>query len=150
MVLTPGERATVAAVAIEFRGDLAGEGDFREARRAALREAWLLPAGRVFRQAAWDEAKARLVEALTGDDYAAGELAFSEARVEADAARANLSLVVDSGPAFTLGEVQVRGFRATRSRSWSACSTSTRASPTAATGCSTCSGPCRARPGSRA
>lgn len=109
VVLTPGERATVASVAIEFRGDLAGEGDFREARRAALREAWLLPAGRVFRQAAWDEAKARLVEALTGDDYAAGELAFSEARIEADAARANLSLVVESGPAFTLGEVQVSG-----------------------------------------
>ena len=108
-VLTPGERATVASVAIEFRGDLAGEGDFREARRAALREAWLLPAGRVFRQAAWDEAKARLVEALAGDDYAAGELAFSEARIEADSARANLSLVVESGPAFTLGEVQVSG-----------------------------------------
>ncbi len=108
-VLAPGERATVASLQIEFRGDLAGEGAFREARRAALREAWLLPEGRVFRQAAWDEAKARLVEALAGDDYAAGELAFSEARIDAAAARAHLALAVDSGPAFTLGEVQVSG-----------------------------------------
>jgi translocation and assembly module TamA len=108
-VLTPGERATVASVAIEFRGDIAGEGAFRERRRGELREGWLLREGDVFRQAAWDEAKARLVESLTADDYAAGELAESRARIDAAAARAHITLVVDSGPAFTLGEVQVSG-----------------------------------------
>jgi len=109
VVLTPGERATVESVAIEFRGDLAGDGAFREARRAALRESWLLTQGKVFRQAAWDEAKARLVEALTADDYAAGEIVASEARIDADSARAHLTLAVASGPPFTLGEVQVSG-----------------------------------------
>lgn len=108
-VLVPGERATVASVAIEFRGDLAGEGDFRAARRRALEEAWLLREGEVFRQAAWDEAKARLLEALTDDDYAAGEIAASEARVDAPAAKARLAIVLDSGPAFSLGEVRVSG-----------------------------------------
>jgi translocation and assembly module TamA len=109
VVVTPGERATVASVKFEFRGDLAGEGEFRASRRSALERAWLLPEGATFRQAAWDEAKARLVEALTADDYAAGELAFSEARVDAPSARASITLVVDSGPAFTLGEVSVTG-----------------------------------------
>jgi len=108
-VLTPGERTTVASVKIEFRDDLAGEGGFREARRKALEESWLLAPGQTFRQAAWDEAKARLVEALTADDYAAGELALSEARVDAASAKAHLLLVLDSGPAFSLGEVQVTG-----------------------------------------
>jgi translocation and assembly module TamA len=108
-VLVPGERATVAAVAFEFRGDLAGEGDFRAARRRALEESWGLGEGAVFRQAAWDEAKARLLEALTADDYAAGEIAASEARVDAAAAKARLTLVLDSGPAFSLGEVRVAG-----------------------------------------
>jgi translocation and assembly module TamA len=109
VIVVPGERATVESVSIEFRGDLAGEGAFREARRAALRESWLLREGAVFRQAAWDEAKARLVEALTADDYAAGELSQSRARIDAAAARAHLALEVASGPAFTLGEVQVTG-----------------------------------------
>lgn len=108
-VLVPGERATVAAVAFEFRGDLAGEGGFRAERRRALEEGWALREGAVFRQAAWDEAKARLLEALTADDYAAGEIAASEARVDAATAKARLTLVLDSGPAFSLGEVRVAG-----------------------------------------
>ncbi|NJD88037.1 MAG: outer membrane protein assembly factor [Betaproteobacteria bacterium] len=109
VVLTPGERTTVESVSIEFRGDLAGEGAFREARREALRQSWQLAEGRVFRQHAWDEAKSRLVEALTADDYAAGEIVASEARIDAATARAHLTLVVASGPTFTLGEVQVSG-----------------------------------------
>ena len=108
-VLVPGERAIVAAVAFEFRGDLAGEGGFRAERRRALEGAWALREGAVFRQAAWDEAKARLLEALTADDYAAGEIAASEARVDAATAKARLTLVLDSGPAFSLGEVRVTG-----------------------------------------
>jgi translocation and assembly module TamA len=107
--LTPGSRATVTSVAIEFRGDVAGEGAFREARRRDLEQSWRLVAGKIFRQADWDEAKARLVEALTADDYAAGELAASEARVDAATATVRLKLVLDSGPAFSLGEVQVTG-----------------------------------------
>ena len=110
-VLVPGERATVETVKIEFRGDIAGDGTYREARRAALEKAWLLPEGALFRQAAWDEAKARLVEALTADDYATGEIVSSEARVNAPTAKAHIALVVDSGPAFTLGEVTVTGLR---------------------------------------
>ncbi|MGE3450858.1 MAG: autotransporter assembly complex family protein [Burkholderiales bacterium] len=109
VAVEPGERTQVASVEIVFRGDLAGEGTFRANRRQALEAAWLLPPGAVFRQAAWDEAKARLVDALTADDYAAGELAESEARVDPVAAKARLKLVLDSGPAFSLGEVRVSG-----------------------------------------
>jgi translocation and assembly module TamA len=109
VVVVPGERAKVESVKVEFRGDLAQDGSYRESRRAALEERWLLPAGATFRQSAWDEAKARLVEALTADDYAAGELVSSEARVDPATARVRITLVVDSGPAFTLGEVTVTG-----------------------------------------
>lgn len=108
-VVTPGERTTVASVTIEFRGDLAGEGAFRESRRRALVESWGLREGQVFRQADWDEAKARLLEALTADDYATGEFAASQALIDADAAKARLTLTLESGPAFSLGEVRVSG-----------------------------------------
>lgn len=109
VALVPGQRATVASVKIEFRGDLAGEGAFRESRRNALERSWQLREGDTFRQAAWDEAKARLLETLTADDYAAGEIAASEARVDAAAAKVAITVVLDSGPAFSLGEVQVAG-----------------------------------------
>ncbi len=54
----------------------------------------------MFRQADWDEAKARLLDVLAEDDYAAGELETSEARIDAQTAKASLSLVLDSGPTF--------------------------------------------------
>ncbi|MBL0142340.1 MAG: BamA/TamA family outer membrane protein [Betaproteobacteria bacterium] len=109
VALTPGERATVGSVTIEFQGDLGKEGAFRASRRGALEQSWLLGKGKVFRQADWDEAKARLIEALTADDYAAGELAMSQAQVDAASAQVSITLVLDSGPAFSLGEVQVTG-----------------------------------------
>lgn len=105
----PGTRTVVASVAIEFRGDVAGEGAFREARRDALRASWALPEGQPFRTSAWEEAKTRLLEALTADDYAAGAVVSSEARVDAENARARLAVVLDSGPAFSLGEVEIAG-----------------------------------------
>ena len=109
ITVTPGPRTTVGAVEITFRGDLALEGSEREERRRRLREAWTLTPGAAFRSADWDVAKTRLHEDLTRDDYAAGELAQSEALVDADAARASLKLVLDSGPRFTLGDVQIEG-----------------------------------------
>ena len=107
--VTPGPRTTVGEVRIDFEGDLAGEGAEREARRAAIRRAWSLGAGRPFRSADWEVAKTRIVEELTEIDYAAGLLAASEARVDAESARAALTLRLDSGPAFTLGDVQIHG-----------------------------------------
>lgn len=104
-----GPRTTVEAVEIEFRGDLAGEGAEREARRQALRRSWQLAEGRPFRSPDWDVAKTRLVEELQEVDYADGELADSQAVVDAEKARARLKLVLDSGPPFTLGDVQILG-----------------------------------------
>jgi translocation and assembly module TamA len=105
----PGARTLVDTVSIEFKGDVAGEGGFREARREAIKGAWSLPEGKPFRAAEWEEAKARLLEALTADDYAAGSVVASQARVDAPSAKARLALVLDSGPAFSLGPVEIVG-----------------------------------------
>jgi translocation and assembly module TamA len=109
VIVVPGPRTTVAAVEMQFAGDLAGEGEARAARRAALREAWAMKEGLFFRSADWEEAKRALREKLVEDDYAAGELVESEAEVDADNATARLRLRLDSGPAFTLGEAEVTG-----------------------------------------
>jgi translocation and assembly module TamA len=109
VTVNPGPRTDVEKVDIEFTGDLAGEGEEREARRRQLRDAWTLKAGAPFRSPAWETAKASLEESLTDEDYAAGSISRSEARVDAEAARATLTIVLDSGPRFTLGDVRIDG-----------------------------------------
>jgi len=109
VVVTLGTRTTVGSVDMEFKGDLAGPGEGREARRRELREAWALKVGQPFRSPDWEMAKTRIEEALTDLDYAAGQLTATRAEVDAEAASAHLMLTLDSGPPFTLGEVQVEG-----------------------------------------
>ncbi len=107
--VTPGPRATVGTIDIRFEGDVAGDGAEREARRKAITQAWTMQSGQPFRSADWEVAKTRLQESLTDRDYAAGAIASSAARVDAEAARANLELVLDSGPRFTMGDVFIEG-----------------------------------------
>jgi len=109
VTVVPGARTVVSNVEIEFIGDLGGEGGEREARRREAREAWALKPGMPFRSADWEEAKRGLREKLVEDDYAAGDIAESEAEVNADAASASLRIKVDSGPRFTLGTPEVKG-----------------------------------------
>lgn len=109
LVVEPGEASYVDAVALQFEGDLARDDPQRAARREALRAAWPLTAGEVFRQAAWDEAKRRLLDAVAARDYAAARIAASRAEVDPERRRVRLSVTIDSGPPFTLGRLEVSG-----------------------------------------
>lgn len=111
VTVTPGPRTTVDAVDIEFAGDLALEGPQRDERREELRRKWSMKRGAPFRSADWETAKTRIVDDLTERDYAAGRIADSEAQVDAEAARARLKVVLDSGPRFTLGDVRIFGLQ---------------------------------------
>lgn len=105
----PGARAEIAEVDIRFAGQLT---DARYAeRRAALRAAWGLPVGAPFRQADWDGAKGQLLDAVVYRDFAAARLTQTRAEVDPDAARVRLSVSVDSGPAFTLGPLEIEGLQ---------------------------------------
>ena len=107
--VNPGTRTLVDKVDIQFKGHLAGEGAELEARRQALRESWTLKPGSPLRSSDWDVAKTRLAEELVDVDYAAGQLAESEALVDAESSKASLRLVLDSGPPFTIGDVEIQG-----------------------------------------
>ena len=109
VTVTAGPRTVVDTVDISFTGDLAGDDPAREKRRRQLRESWTMKPGQPFRSPAWDVAKTRLEEAVTELDYAAATLGETRAEVDAEAARAHLKVVVASGPAFTLGEVEITG-----------------------------------------
>ncbi|MDR2689870.1 MAG: BamA/TamA family outer membrane protein [Azoarcus sp.] len=110
LVVEPGARASIVAVSILFEGEF-GEDDDEESRREQLRKAWGLPVGEPFRQENWDSAKHALIDALTSRGYAAAKFSSSLADVDAERGEVKLKLIVDSGPVFRLGELEVSGLR---------------------------------------
>jgi translocation and assembly module TamA len=105
----PGPRTVVTEVNIEFRGDLSLPEAQRTARVQQLRAVWSLQPGMPFRAIAWDEAKADLLAQVARRDYAAARLVESFAQVDPAKASASLRVVVDSGPRFLFGGLQVIG-----------------------------------------
>lgn len=106
-VVTLGPRTTVGSVELEFAGVLT---EPRFASRAAdLRQSWGLPVGTAFRSAEWDAAKAALVTDMQARDFAAARVTSSLARVDAPEAKAHLRVELDSGPAYTVGPLQISG-----------------------------------------
>lgn len=103
----PGARAIVRSVDIRLRGGI-------EAQPARIRELvaeWELPAGQPFRDSVWSAAKTRLVARVGERDFAAARLVDSQATVDVETASVALLVEVDSGPAFTLGALQISGLR---------------------------------------
>lgn len=111
LVVTPGPRTRVSQVDLRFHGALTETEGERAERLAALQKAWSLPAGAPFRQADWDAAKQRLLDAVSSRDFAAATISASHARIDPEAATAVLFVEVDSGPAFVFGPLQVSGLQ---------------------------------------
>ena len=107
--IIPGPRTLVTEVNIEFRGDLATDEPGRRARIEKLRAAWPLGTGQPFRSPAWEEAKAILLSSVAAEDYAAAEIEESKAEVDSDSHKARLLVIVDSGPAFRFGNLEIKG-----------------------------------------
>ncbi len=114
-----GPRTLVDAVNIRFEGALTetrqadAGGDKLNPRNTRLRQRIQdnieLKPGMPFRQADWNAAKNAALRPLLRNAYPAARLASSEARVDPATQRATLSLVIDSGPVFFYGPVQISG-----------------------------------------
>lgn len=106
VVVEPGELTKVSAVNIEFRGDI----EQADGQRAQLlRKEWSLPQGKGFSAAAWDRAKSDLLTQLARKEYAAARIVDSAAKVDIPSATAQLKIVLDSGPRYRFGAMQVSG-----------------------------------------
>ena len=105
----PGMPSLVKTVEIRFRGQIIEDRWDNAKRRTELRTAWPLQVGKRFRQADWNAGKDGLVRALLDERYPLARVAESEARVDPDARSVALSVVVDSGPAVTLGTLRISG-----------------------------------------
>ena len=105
----PGARTLVEKVNIEFRGDLVNDEPESRKRIEQFRSAWLLKIDEPFRSSDWEEAKAALLSSLTDKYYAAAHIVESEVIVDPENAQARLSIIIDSGPVFYLGDMVISG-----------------------------------------
>jgi translocation and assembly module TamA len=105
----PGPQARVASVALHEQALNHPPAD--PALLQAMRAAWALPEGQAFTQAAWDQAKAQALHTLTAGAHPAARISASLADVDAERAQVHLSVHIETGPVFTLGEIRVVGLQ---------------------------------------
>lgn len=115
LTVDPGPRTTVGAWELKFTGDLqrrveAGDPDALDLV-ARLRERWPLAEGRPFSQSAWSSAKNGTLAQLRAEGYPAARAGDTQARIDAKAQQATLSVELASGPLFLLGELRIEGLK---------------------------------------
>lgn len=111
--VVPGPRSVVTRVELSVDGELqtlasqADEG--AAALLSALRRDWPLRPGAPFRQPAWTSAKAGTLAQARADGYPAAAWTKTEAQVDAEQHQVVLTLALDSGALYRLGEIRIEG-----------------------------------------
>ena len=104
----PGPQTRVGAVDLQLEGAIAQDPRAKEQRKS-VQDLWALASGDKFSQDAWDHAKAQALKQLLVQRYPTARVLGSHAEVQAQEARADLQLQLDSGPAYTIGSLELTG-----------------------------------------
>ncbi len=108
--IEPGARTTVRNVELSFAGAVQTSAASSGLRGRIERNFSLRP-GMPFRQADWAAAKINVLRALLAGAYPAARVATSQARIDPAAQTADLTLTLDSGPAFHYGALEIKGIQ---------------------------------------
>jgi translocation and assembly module TamA len=106
LVVDPGPRTLIGEVSLQFEGAIDGT-----ALAETLRRTWSLPSGKPFTQDDWASAKLDALTQARTQGYAQARWTSTVARVEAERHAAVLSLLMDSGPLYHLGELRIEGLQ---------------------------------------
>jgi translocation and assembly module TamA len=106
--IDPGARTRVRNVKLDFAGALQTRADTARLRGRIV-NSFSLKQGMPFRQADWDAAKLAALRPLLAGTYQTARIAASEARIDPATQSADLTLTIDSGPAFFYGAPVIRG-----------------------------------------
>jgi translocation and assembly module TamA len=109
VAIQPGEAVKVASVSLNVIGAFNDGSAANLDRLSAIRQDWSLREGGIFRHRGWEDAKRRALLGLVAEGYPAARIGASRATVDPETGEARLEVEIDSGPAFTFGEVQVGG-----------------------------------------
>jgi translocation and assembly module TamA len=115
VVVEAGPRTTVGTVSIGAIGklqDAVESGDPGALSLLAdLRRQWPLHSGAPFEVSAWMDAKTDTINRVRTAGYASASWARTNAHVDASRNRADLAVVLDSGPLFRLGDIHIDGLK---------------------------------------
>jgi translocation and assembly module TamA len=111
VIVDPGPPVLVGHVDLVVQAPVPPDKGETPLDTAALRSSWELPVGRRFRQPDWEAAKRNLLRRITQKRFPRAQLAESSATVDPEAHRAQLRVVVDTGPEARLGELRIRGLK---------------------------------------
>ncbi|MBS0443016.1 MAG: outer membrane protein assembly factor [Proteobacteria bacterium] len=113
VLVEPGPRSVITQVDFTVDGELQTLADKPDedaaALRSSLRRGWPLRAGEPFRQAAWAAAKTGTLAQARAEGYPAAAWTKTEAQVDAEQHQVALTLALDSGALYRLGEIRVEG-----------------------------------------
>ena len=110
ITVKPGTITRVRGVDLQFQGRVLDDSEGRK-RVEAVKQTWKLAPGEPFKQESWDSAKSDALVQLGRGRYAAATITESEARVDPEQQRADLTLKLDSGPVFHAGPTLVTGLQ---------------------------------------
>ncbi|HQR03180.1 MAG: outer membrane protein assembly factor [Proteobacteria bacterium] len=108
--VVPGDPVHVGQVDLDAQGAFS-TGPDAQTRLAAWRTAWPIKPGAVFRHADWEAAKRDALRILLIGRYPAASIASSEATVDPEQGTVRLHVLIDSGPAFTFGPLEIHGLQ---------------------------------------
>lgn len=111
LTVEPGPVTRVRSVDIAVTGPAATDAPLGTEAIRDARDGWRLALGEAFRQADWIDAKARALRTLHRSPYPAAQIVASQARVDPEARAADLTVTLDSGPAFRFGGIAVQGLK---------------------------------------
>lgn len=106
--VVPGEPTRVSSIDFNVTGPITEDPE-QASRVQAARTEFRLAKGDVFRQADWDSTKQGVLDAVRQVKYASARIATSEAHIDPDSRSARITLVIDSGPVFRFGPLDVTG-----------------------------------------
>lgn len=107
--IQPGEPVSVRHFSLGVVGPFDNGSSTSRDQLTRMRKDWALQAGSVFRHEDWEAAKRAALRDLLLDRYPAASIRDSQATVDSQARSVDLTLNLDSGPAFTFGKLQIEG-----------------------------------------
>jgi translocation and assembly module TamA len=108
LVVVPGEATVVEDVRIGFSGAILSDPQAYP-QRQLIEDRWSLPAGARFTQDQWGRAKQQALLQLNAQRYPTAQLASTLADIDPVSHRAQLAVTLESGPAYQLGDLVIRG-----------------------------------------
>ena len=106
--VTPGKPTVVSEVKMEFKGPIK-DNPAAQQQRWQIENNWLLRAGERFTQSRWAAAKQQALRQLTTQRYPTGQLSTTLADIDPVIHSAQLTVTLDSGPAYQLGDLVIKG-----------------------------------------